>query len=197
MQIVALLDGRVHCVSMFSPLIFFPFFFSTTNLHVPAQPPLSPSLWFHLGNDRHVYIHTHTQTHTSNSIGLSPLTSSLLLNHTCAQFSQTSTRSLRFFSMGEPSLSRKSASVWPQCAFFPALNWTAETSAAGSDTAVRDMPHYCCCKCQSTKSNRSQPNRTHGHTVNYFKGRRVNCCVCAWCVCIYKCWGFTDLLRLR
>lgn len=147
-----------------------------------------------------MYTYTHTQTHTSNSIGLSPLTSSLLLNHTCAQFSQTSTRSLRFFSMGEPSLSRKSASVWPQCAFFPALNWTAETSAAGSDTAVRDMPHYCCCKCQSTKSNRSQLNRTHGHTVNYFKGRRVNCCVRAWCVCIYKCWGcrdFTDLLRLR
>lgn len=79
MQIIALLDGRVHCVSMFSPLIFFPFFFSTTNLHVPAQPPLSPSLWFHLGNDRHVYIHTHTHKHTLQTQSAFP--HSLLLSY--------------------------------------------------------------------------------------------------------------------
>lgn len=123
-------------------------YFNADSLYIPNQPPLHPCQWI-LAD---MYTHTHTQTVT-NSLHIGSQLAFLIhfpLKHMRAQFSETSTRSL-CLSMGEPSLSRKSASVWPQCAFFPELNRAADTSAAGGDTAVRDMPHYSCCKCQSTK----------------------------------------------
>lgn len=94
--------------------------------------------------------------------------------------------------MGEPSLSRESGGVGPRCAGFPALNWTAETRAAAGGTAVTDIPHYCCCKCQSTTRNQSRLHWTHGQTQIYFMGRGVNRCVSMVMVCGGE--GFSFLL---
>lgn len=104
---------------------------------------------------------------------------------------QTSTHSL-CLPTGEPSLSRESGGVGPRCACFPALNWTAETRAAAGGTAVTDIPHYCCCKCQSTTRNQSRLHWTHGQTQIYFMGRGVNRCVSMAMVCGGE--GFSFLL---
>lgn len=104
---------------------------------------------------------------------------------------QTSTHSL-CLPTGEPSLSRESGGVGPRCACFPALNWTAETRAAAGGTAVTDIPHYCCCKCQSTTRNQSRLHWTHGQTQIYFMGRGVNRCVSLAMVCGGE--GFSFLL---
>lgn len=79
MQIVALLDGRVHCVSMFSPLIFFPFFFFPLLIFM-SQPsllslPVSDSILAMTG----MYTYTHTHKHTLQTQSAFP--HSLLLSY--------------------------------------------------------------------------------------------------------------------
>ncbi len=128
-----------------------PTHFYTTSLYVPAQPPLPVSDSILAMTDMHTLTHTHTHKYTSHTLSIS-LPYSLLSfteTHMRTFFLDFNTFSLLLY--GWAFIIHREC----QCLATVCLLSSAELNSwdigCWCDTAVADMPHYCCCKCQSTK----------------------------------------------